>query len=78
MFYLQFGDDIDACFLFLAAEVQGAVKLVVHVGVGFVEHSSGGQPLFPAFSICLDGIADCCSAERNTGKNDRTSLGFKN
>lgn len=70
MFYLQFGHYLNACFLFLAAEVQGAVQLVVCFSAGFVqEHHSGGQTLFPAISIRLYRIADRCRAEGSTGEN---------
>lgn len=71
MFYLQFGDYLNACFLFLATEVQGAIKLVVCFRAGLVqEHHSGGQPLFPAISVRLDSVADSCSAKGSTGKID--------
>lgn len=77
VFYLQFGYYLDACFLFLAAEVQGAIKLVVCFSAGFVqEHHSGGQPLFPAISIRLHRVADGCSVEGSTRKNNWAGLGL--
>lgn len=60
VFYLQLGYYLNACFLLLAAEFQGAVKHVVCFSAGSVEeHHSGGQPLFPAISVRLHRIADC-------------------
>lgn len=64
MFYLKVGFYLDAHFLVLAPQVYGAVKVVVRVGARFVhERHSGGQPLFPAISVCLHRIADGCSVE---------------
>ena len=77
MFYLQFGHYLNACFLFLSAEVQGAIKVVVCFRAGLIEeHHSGVLPLFPAISVCLNRVADRCSAERRTCKNDWTNLSY--
>lgn len=71
MFYLQFGDSLDACFLFLATEVQGVLYLGVRFSVGCVqEHHSGGQPLIPAISVRLQRVDDSCSVEGSARKNN--------
>lgn len=62
--YLQFGFYHDTRCLLLATQVYGAVILIVCIIVGCVQKPhSGGQPLFPELSICLDRVADSCRLE---------------
>lgn len=63
--YLQFAQYLDARFLFLAAEFQCAVELVVGVRARLVEeHQPRGQPLLPALLIRLHGEVHSCRTQK--------------